>query len=66
MISRSDYIAIATPLTPETRGLIGETEFAAMKPTAVVINVGRGQSSTRRRWCVRCEKTYQGRGARRL
>jgi len=42
MISRSDYIAIATPLTPETRGLIGETEFAAMKPTAVVINVGRG------------------------
>jgi len=42
MISRSDYIAIATPLTPETRGLIGEAEFAAMKPTAVVINVGRG------------------------
>jgi len=42
MISCSDYIAIATPLTPETRGLIGEAEFAAMKPTAVVINVGRG------------------------
>jgi len=42
MISRSDYIAIATPLTPGTRGLIGEAEFAAMKPAAVVINVGRG------------------------
>jgi len=42
MISRSDYIVVATPLTPETRGMIGEPEFAAMKPTAVVINVGRG------------------------
>lgn len=42
MISRCDYIIAAAPLTPETRGLIGEAEFAAMKPTAVVINVGRG------------------------
>jgi phosphoglycerate dehydrogenase-like enzyme len=42
MISRSDYVVVAAPLTSETRGLIGEAEFAAMKPTAVVINVGRG------------------------
>jgi phosphoglycerate dehydrogenase-like enzyme len=42
LLSLSDYVVIATPLTPETRGLIGEAEFAAMKPTAVVINVGRG------------------------
>jgi phosphoglycerate dehydrogenase-like enzyme len=42
MISRTDYIVVATPLTAETRGMIGEAEFAAMKPTAVVINVGRG------------------------
>ena len=42
MIEECDYIAIAAPLTPETRGLVGETEFAAMKPDAVVINVGRG------------------------
>jgi len=42
MISRSDYIVVAAPLTAETRGMIGEAEFAAMKPTAVVINVGRG------------------------
>lgn len=42
MISRCDYVVVAAPLTPETRGMIGETEFAAMKPTAVVINVGRG------------------------
>jgi phosphoglycerate dehydrogenase-like enzyme len=42
MLSRCDYVIAAAPLTPETRGMIAEPEFAAMKPTAVVINVGRG------------------------
>jgi len=42
MIPRCDYVVFAAPLTSETRGMIGEVEFAAMKPTAVVINVGRG------------------------
>lgn len=42
MIALADYIVAAAPLTVETRGLIGEREFAAMKPTAVVINLGRG------------------------
>ena len=42
MISRSDYVVVAAPLTPETMGLIGEPEIAAMKPDAVLINVGRG------------------------
>ena len=42
MISRCDYIVASAPLTPETRGMIGEAEFAAMKPTAVVVNIGRG------------------------
>jgi phosphoglycerate dehydrogenase-like enzyme len=42
MISHSDYVVVATPLTAETRAMIGETEFAAMKRSAVVINVGRG------------------------
>jgi phosphoglycerate dehydrogenase-like enzyme len=42
MISRCDYVIVATPLTVETSGMIGEPEFVAMKPTAVVINVGRG------------------------
>jgi len=42
MISRCDYVVVAAPLTSETRGMIGEPEFVAMKPTAVVINVGRG------------------------
>jgi len=42
MISRCDYVVAAAPLTEETRGMIGEAEFRVMKPTAVVINVGRG------------------------
>ena len=42
MLPRCDYVVVAAPLTAETRGLIGEAEFAAMKPSAVIINVGRG------------------------
>jgi phosphoglycerate dehydrogenase-like enzyme len=42
MLPRCDYVVVAAPLNTETRGLIGEAEFAAMKKTAVVINVGRG------------------------
>ena len=42
MIEQCDYVVVASPLTAETRGMIGEAEFAAMKPNAVIINVGRG------------------------
>ena len=42
MIPRCDYVVVAAPLTDETHGLIGQAEFAAMKETAVVINLGRG------------------------
>lgn len=42
MLARCDYVVVAAPLTPETRHMIGEAQFAAMQPNAVVINVGRG------------------------
>ena len=42
MLAECDYVVIATPLTPETRGMIGAAELAAMKRGAVLINVGRG------------------------
>lgn len=42
LMALSDDVVIATPLTPETRGLIGAREIRAMKPTGVLINVGRG------------------------
>lgn len=42
LLSRSDYVVVATPLTPETRHMIGKTQFAQMRPNAVIINVARG------------------------
>ncbi|MBV8552653.1 MAG: D-2-hydroxyacid dehydrogenase [Acidobacteriaceae bacterium] len=37
-----DTLLLAAPLTPQTQHMIGETQFRAMKPSAIVINVGRG------------------------
>jgi len=42
MLAISDYVLVTTPLTPETRGMIGQAELAVMKPSAVIINLGRG------------------------
>ena len=42
MLGLCDFVVVAAPLTDETRHLMSDGEFAAMKPTAVVINVGRG------------------------
>ena len=42
LCQNSDFISIHTPLTPETRDLIGEKEFNLMKPTAILINTARG------------------------
>jgi len=42
MIGQCDYVVVTAPLTAETRGMIGAQEFAAMKSSAVIINVGRG------------------------
>ena len=42
LLARSDHVVLTVPLTAETRGLIGRTELAMMKPTANLINVARG------------------------
>jgi phosphoglycerate dehydrogenase-like enzyme len=42
MLHASDYIVLALPLTPETRGLVGEAELRAMRPGGWLVNVGRG------------------------
>jgi phosphoglycerate dehydrogenase-like enzyme len=42
MLPECDYVVVAAPLTPYTRHLISTAEFAAMKPEAIVMNVGRG------------------------
>ena len=42
MLSAIDVLLAAAPLTLETRHMLGDGEFAVMKPSAIVINVGRG------------------------
>lgn len=42
LLEESDYVAICLPLTKETRKLIGAAEFKMMKPSAYIINIGRG------------------------
>ncbi|MCA1835552.1 MAG: D-2-hydroxyacid dehydrogenase [Actinobacteria bacterium] len=37
----ADYVVLAAPLTPDTRGMVDGRALAAMKPTARLINVGR-------------------------
>ena len=42
LLKQSDFVILLTPLTPETKGLIGERELNMMKETAAIINVARG------------------------
>jgi len=42
LMARSDYVVVAAPLTPDTLGLVSAEAIAAMKPSGVMINVGRG------------------------
>jgi phosphoglycerate dehydrogenase-like enzyme len=41
-LAEADYVVLAAPLTDETRGMIDKAALAAMKPTARLVNVGRG------------------------
>lgn len=43
ILRESDYVTVTLPLTPETRGLIGVREIAAMRPNAYIVNIGRGE-----------------------
>ena len=42
VLRKSDVISVHVHLTEETRGLLGPTEFARMKPGAILINTSRG------------------------
>ena len=42
LLEESDYVVVALPLTNESRGLIGEPQLRAMKPSAIIVNIGRG------------------------
>ena len=42
MLGQCDYVVVSAPLTPETRHMLSDAQFAAMKPSAALINIGRG------------------------
>lgn len=42
MLAECDYLVLAAPLTPATRGMIGARELTLLRPEAVLISLGRG------------------------
>jgi glycerate dehydrogenase len=42
VLQGSDIVSLHSPLTPDTRGLIGTPELSMMKPSAILINTARG------------------------
>jgi D-3-phosphoglycerate dehydrogenase len=42
LLGEADYVTLHCPVTPQTRGLIGEAQLAAMKPGARLVNCARG------------------------
>jgi phosphoglycerate dehydrogenase-like enzyme len=42
LLTASDYVVLCSPLTPETRGLIGARELDLIGPRGVLVNIGRG------------------------
>jgi phosphoglycerate dehydrogenase-like enzyme len=42
LLAEADFVSLHVPLDASTRGMIGEREIAAMKPTAYLINTARG------------------------
>jgi D-3-phosphoglycerate dehydrogenase len=42
VLSRSDFVSMHAPATPEAQGMLGESHFRKMKPGALFINTGRG------------------------
>ncbi|MGE3917055.1 MAG: D-2-hydroxyacid dehydrogenase, partial [Hyphomicrobiaceae bacterium] len=43
LVPEADFVVLTTALTPQTTGLIGREQIAAMKPTAFLVNVARGK-----------------------
>lgn len=42
LLQKSDFVVLSTPLTPETRHLIGARELQRMKKDAILVNISRG------------------------
>jgi phosphoglycerate dehydrogenase-like enzyme len=43
LLRESDFVSLHCRLTPQTRNLLGATQLSLLKPTAYLVNVGRGE-----------------------
>ncbi|MNX85467.1 Glyoxylate/hydroxypyruvate reductase B [compost metagenome] len=43
LLQQADFVCLTLPLTAETQGLIGEEQFAQMRPETIFINISRGK-----------------------
>lgn len=43
VLAEADFVSLHTPFTPDNRKMMGEAQFAAMKPTAFFVNTARGE-----------------------
>lgn len=43
LLTEADFVCLTVPLTRETEGLIGATQFARMRPETILINIARGK-----------------------
>ena len=43
MLGQSDFVLISAPLTDKTRGMVGEAQLRAIKSTAFIVNIARGE-----------------------
>jgi len=44
VLPEADLLVLTVPLTPETEHLIGEAELRLLKPTSILVNIGRGRT----------------------
>ena len=51
LLERSDVVSLHAPVTPETTGMIGAAQFAAMRDGVVFLNSARAHSTTPTPWC---------------
>ena len=50
LLRQTDTLSVHTPLTPETRGMLGLRELSLLPKGAVVVNTAGGRSSISMRW----------------
>jgi len=43
LLEKTDILIVALPLTPDTRGIIGDRELDLLHDRSIVVNIGRGQ-----------------------